>query len=217
VRWKSDRECLWLNDCPSQALQHPLKDLDRAFCNFASGRTSAPRFKKRGRHDNFRLPQGCKLEAHHARVFLPRIGSARIRLTRMVEGAIGAVSVCIQTLRTIEPRGVGIGTVGIDLGVTRFATLFDDIKEVVIKSPAPDAGLVSGLRRAERRLSRRSRFGKNWHKARADVQRIQARITKTSGARADRGRDEAPSDRGARGHERGLRPPSAQEDGGSGS
>ena len=158
VRWKSDPECVWLNDCPSQALQQSLKDLDRAFCNFASGRTGAPRFKKRGRHDNFRLPQGCKLEAHHARVFLPRIGWARIRLTRTVEGAIGAVSVthragrwfiCIQTLRTIEPRGVGIGTVGIDLGVTRFATLFDGTKEVVIKSPAPDPGLVSGLRRAE--------------------------------------------------------------------
>ncbi len=186
VRWKSEPECLWLNDCPSQALQQSLKDLDRAFCNFAAGRTGAPRFKKRGRHDNFRLPQGCKLEAHHVRVFLPRIGWARIRLSRTVEGAIGAVSVihragrwfiCIQTLRTIEPRGVGIGTVGIDLGVTRFATLFDGTKEVVIKSPAPDPGLVSGLRRAERRLSRRSRFGKNWRKARADVQRIHARIT----------------------------------------
>jgi ketosteroid isomerase-like protein len=136
VRWKSDPECVWLSDCPSQALQQSLKDLDRAYRNFASGRTGAPRFKKRGRHDNFRLPQGCKLEAHK-----------------------------------------GIGTVGIDLGMTRFATLFDGTKEVVIKSPAPDPRLISGLRRAERRLSRRGKFGKNWHKARASVQGIHARIT----------------------------------------
>jgi hypothetical protein len=29
VRWKSDPECVWLNDSPSQALQQSLKDLDR--------------------------------------------------------------------------------------------------------------------------------------------------------------------------------------------
>jgi ATP-binding cassette subfamily C protein len=58
VRWKSDPECVWLNDCPSQALQQSLKDLDRAFCNFAAGRTGAPRFKKRGRHDTI-----CSMKA----------------------------------------------------------------------------------------------------------------------------------------------------------
>jgi len=61
--WKSDPVLVWLNQCPSQALQQALKDLDRAFCNFASGRAREPRFKRRGRDDRFRLPQGSKLEA----------------------------------------------------------------------------------------------------------------------------------------------------------
>ena len=186
VRWKTEPECAWLSDCPSQALQQSRKDLDRAYGNFASGRTDPPRFKKRGRHDNFRLPQGCKLEAHNARIFLPRIGWARIRLSRTVEGAIGSVTVsqrggrwfvCIQTQRSIEPRGAATGAVGIDLGVTRFATLFDGAQEIIIKSPAPDPKLVVTLRRAERRLSRRSKFGKNWRKARGGIQRIHARLT----------------------------------------
>jgi hypothetical protein len=30
ARWKAEPECAWLSDCPSQALQQSLKDLDRA-------------------------------------------------------------------------------------------------------------------------------------------------------------------------------------------
>jgi putative transposase len=184
--WKSDPGFVWLNDCPSQALQQALKDLDRAFCNFASGRAREPRFKRRGRDDRFRLPQGCKLEAQNARIFLPRIGWTRIRLSRTVEGVIGAVIacgqggrwfVCIQTQRNVEPRAAAGGAVGIDLGVTRFATLSDGSHETVIQLPAPDPQLVRALRRAQRCQSRRCRFGKNWQKARGRVQRIHARIT----------------------------------------
>jgi putative transposase len=175
-----------LSEIPSQALQQSLKDLDRAYSNFASGRTCGPRFKKRGRHDKFRLPQGCKLEAHNARVFLPRIGWVRMRLSRTVEGAIGSVTVshraarwfvCIQTQRSIEPCSAATGAIGIDLGVTRFATLFDGAHERVIESATPDPTLIDKLKRAEHRLSRRSKFGKNWNRARAKVQRIHARIT----------------------------------------
>jgi putative transposase len=41
----------------------------------------------------------------------------------------------------------------------------------------PDPRLVDRLRRAERRLSRRCKFGKNGHKARGGIQRIHARLT----------------------------------------
>ena len=158
--WKSDPVLVWLNQCPSQALQQALKDLDRAFCNFASGRAREPRFKRRGRDDRFRLPQGCKLEAQNARIFLPRIGWARIRLSRTVEGVIGAVTVwgqggrwfvCIQTQCNLEPRAASGSAVGIDLGVTRFATLSDGSHETVIQLPGPDP------RSEERRVGKECR------------------------------------------------------------
>ena len=44
--WKS--EFPWLKESPSQALQHSLKNLDRAFTNFFEKRTYYPHFKKRG-------------------------------------------------------------------------------------------------------------------------------------------------------------------------
>ena len=66
---------------------------------------------------------------------------------------------------------------GIDLGVTRFATLSDGSHETVIQLPGPDPQLVQALRRAQRCQSRRCRFGKNWQKARGRVQKIHARIT----------------------------------------
>ena len=43
--WKV--EFAWLREAPSQALQHALKNLDRAFTNFFEKRTEFPRFKKR--------------------------------------------------------------------------------------------------------------------------------------------------------------------------
>ncbi len=49
--WKS--ELPWLKEAPSQALQHVLKNLDRAFTNFFDKRAEFPRFKKRGYGDSF--------------------------------------------------------------------------------------------------------------------------------------------------------------------
>ncbi len=37
--WKRDPKLVWLKEAPSQALQHALKDLDKAFQNFFSKRT----------------------------------------------------------------------------------------------------------------------------------------------------------------------------------
>jgi putative transposase len=62
--WKIAFE--WLRESPSQALQHALKNLDRAFTNFFQKRAEYPRFKKRGYGDSFRFPQGFKLDQARA-------------------------------------------------------------------------------------------------------------------------------------------------------
>lgn len=45
--WKRDPDCSWLKEAPSQALQHVLKDLDRAYSNFFAKRADFPRFKRK--------------------------------------------------------------------------------------------------------------------------------------------------------------------------
>src|ERR1700728_4333557 len=82
--WKS--EFAWLRESPSQALQQALKNLDRAFVNFFQKRTEYPRFKKRGRGDSFRFPQGFKLDQANDRILLPKLGWLRYRSSREVVG-----------------------------------------------------------------------------------------------------------------------------------
>ena len=89
--WKQELD--WLKDCNAQTLQASLKDLERAFKNFFAKRADFPKFKKRGSKESFRFPQGCKLEQHNNRIWLPKIGWVRYRNSRKVLGKIKNVTV----------------------------------------------------------------------------------------------------------------------------
>ena len=91
LEWK--RELTWLKDCHSQVLQQSLKDLESAFKNFFQKRSGFPKFKKKGLKENFRFPQGCKLEQQNNRLYLPKIGWIRYRNSRDVVGEIKNVTV----------------------------------------------------------------------------------------------------------------------------
>jgi len=178
--WKA--EFPWLKEAPSQALQHVLKNLDRAFVNFFEKRTDYPRFKKRGLGDSFRFPQGFKLDQGNSRVFLPKLGWLRYRDSREVLGTVKNITVSgrngkwfvsIQTSREVAQPVARGGGVGIDMGVVRFATLSDGTVVPplnIVKRYAAD------LRKAQQAMSRKKKFSSNWKKARAKVQRIHVRI-----------------------------------------
>ena len=178
--WKS--EFLWLKDSPSQALQHALKNLDRAFVNFFEKRTDYPRFKKRGFGDSFRFPQGFKLDQANSRVFLPKLGWLRYRNSQDVLGTVKNMTVrsrndkwfvSIQIEREVEQPVAQGDAVGIDMGVVRFATLSDG-------TFVPPLNIVqrfaADLRKAQQAMSRKKKFSQNWKKAKAKVQRIHVRI-----------------------------------------
>src|SRR5690606_28166869 len=104
--------------------------------NFFGKRADFPRFKRKGQNDSFRYsdPKQIKLDQNNSRIFLPKLGWLRYRNSRGVLGELRNVTVSqscgkwhvsIQTRRDVEmplPQG---GAVGIDMGVTRFATLSD--------------------------------------------------------------------------------------------
>jgi len=73
--WKQSEEYGFLAEAHSQVLQQKLKDLDRAFSD-ASDKNQPlkklPRFKKKGRNDSFRFPQGVRVE--NRRAYLPKVG-----------------------------------------------------------------------------------------------------------------------------------------------
>jgi putative transposase len=178
--WKS--EFPWLKEAPSQALQHALKNLDRAFVNFFEKRADYPRFKKRGYKDSFRFPQGFKLDQANSRIFLPKLGYIRYWNSREVLGKVKNVTVSsrngkwfvsIQTEREVEQPVAQGDAVGIDLGVVRFATLSDG---TVVPPFNIFKRYAADLRKAQQAMSRKKKYSNNWKKAKAKVQRIHVRI-----------------------------------------
>lgn len=135
TEWRKSSETQWLSETHSQPLQQTLKDLERAYKNFFEKRADFPRFKKKGQSDNFRYPQGCKLDQGNSRIFLPKLGWVRYRNSREVLGIVKNVTVSgkqgkwyvsIQTEREVEaPIHPSTAIVGIDMGIARFATLSD--------------------------------------------------------------------------------------------
>lgn len=182
--WRNGSETPWLKDAPVHPLQHALKDLERAYKNFFAKRAAFPRLKKKGQRDSFRYPDAkqIKLDQAGSRIFLPKLGWLRYRNSRDVLGIVKNVTVSlsagkwfvsIQTEREVEqplPQG---GAVGIDMGITRFATLSDGTVYAPLNSFKRHE---TALRKAQQAMSRKTRFSNNWKKAKARVQRIHARI-----------------------------------------
>ena len=183
--WKRDPKFSWLKEAPSQALQHALKDLEKAYQNFFAKRTDFPCFKRRGSGDSFRYPdpKQFKLEQENNRIFLPKLGWLRYRNSRAILGDLrnmtisqsgGQWFVSIQTQRDVvaEPSKAS-SAIGIDVGIARFATLSD------AQSIAPLNSFKKHqqrLARYQRRMSRKEKFSSNWKKAKAKVQKIHTDI-----------------------------------------
>ena len=190
----SGRLAPWLKVAPVHPLQHALKDLDRAYQNFFEKRADFPRFKKRGLHDSFRFPDSkqFKLDQGNNRIFLPKLGWLRYRNSRQVLGTLKNVTVSlsaghwyvsIQTEREVAvPLHAAPLAVGIDLGVVRFATLWDGERETVLEPLNTFARHQHRLAKAQRQMARKTKHSRNWLKAKARVQRIQRQI---ANARAD--------------------------------
>ena len=177
--WKKAFE--WLKEPPSQMLQQSLKDLEKAFKNLKQG-MGLPKFKKKGDKDSFRLPQGCKLEQHNNRIYLPKIGWIRYRNHREVLGKIKNVTVSkkcgkwfvsIQTefeQETPLPKG---GEVGIDMGIARFATLSNGEYIEPINALTHWKGKLAKL---QRQLKNKTKFSNNCKKLKLKISRLHNRI-----------------------------------------
>ena len=183
--WRNGQETPWLKDAPIHPLQQSLKELERAYKNFFAKRAAFPRFKRRDSAAGFRYPDAkqFKLDEANARIFLPKLGWLRYRKSRCVEGKLCNVTVScragrwyasIQTEREVaQPVPAATSSVGIDVGVARFATLSDG------SFIAPVASLKAHevrLARYQRSMSRKVKGSRNWHKAKRRVQRTHSRI-----------------------------------------
>ena len=183
--WKRETGQEWLKDAPSQALQHALKDLEKAYKNYFAKRANFPRFKRKGSGDSFRYPEPkqINLDQDNSRIFLPKLGWLRYRNSRDVLGEVrnatvsqsgGKWFVSIQTEREIEPPlPTATSAIGIDVGIARFATMSDENYIAPLNSFKQHQ---QRLARYQRRMSRKVKFSNNWKKAKAKVQKIHTGI-----------------------------------------
>src|SRR5215217_4026020 len=132
---KSKAETLWLKEADSQMLQQALRDVDRAFDAFFKRRSRFPRLRsKKAGHFTFRIPQRVRIE--DGKVYVPKVGWVRIRLSRGVEGTTKSATfkrdgtgqwyVALTTefeMPDAKPPAPA-NPVGVDLGVTHLINLY---------------------------------------------------------------------------------------------
>jgi putative transposase len=179
--WKEEHS--WLKDSPSQALQQSLKDLDRAYQNFFAKRAAFPSFKKKGMGESFRFPQGFEIDQINSRIKLPKLGWVRYRNSRAMVGEAKYITLSqsggkwfasIQTEQEIEQQTPeATSAVGIDMGITRIATMSDGSFCAPLSSFRKHE---QRLKKYQRRMSRKVKFSKNWNKAKRRVQKTHTDI-----------------------------------------
>ncbi|MEA2016005.1 MAG: transposase [Actinomycetota bacterium] len=176
----------WLGKCPSQSLQHALKDLDMAFKHFfrrcrKGEKPGFPRYHKKSDKASFRYPQGVRVKDN--RVYLPKVGWVRFFKSRDIVGIIKNTTivrkadgwyVSFQTETTIpEPEHQSKTTVGIDRGVKHFAVCSDG---TFIDFPDTYDKHHKKLKVEQRKLSRKKKFSGNWYKKKDKVSELHYKL-----------------------------------------
>ena len=170
------RDCPDVAEVYATALRETLQRVDRAFAAFfrrvkqGKGPAGYPRFRSRRRYDSITYPQdGFSVEGRHLTV--SRIGRLRIKLHRPIEGRIKRLSLKREAGRwfavfSCETEAVPLPesrlSVGIDVGLTTFATLSDGTE---IPNPRFLGAGQRQLRIAQRRVARRKRGSAGRRKA----------------------------------------------------
>lgn len=182
--WRRQPECIWLADVPTGYLHQALRNLERAYTRFHGAVNQAPTFKKRGRSDSFRCCERneTKIDQINGRIFLPKLGWVRYRNSRQMLGRLVNVTVSaggdkwfasILMAKEVKAPVASGPAVGIDMGVVRFATLSDGTFHTPLNSFRRHE---QALAKAQRSLSRKSKYSNNWRKEKVRVQRIHVRI-----------------------------------------
>lgn len=179
----------WLYEVSKCAPQEALRDLDRAFTNFFRGiregrKVGFPRFRKKGKDDRSRLTGAIRVLGRA--VQLPRLGVIRLkeepRQGRILSATVSReadrwyVSLTVE-VELPEPEPVSGPAVGIDVGLTHFATLAQEDGAVArIAAPKPLGRYLRLLRRRQRRHSKKQNGSNNRRKSALRLARLHRRI-----------------------------------------
>lgn len=183
----------WLTEVSNIPLQQSLNDLEQAYQNFfksCKGQRKGkpvrpPRFKKRRAKQTARFRQGGFKVAKNL-LKLAKIGEVKVVWSRPLPTEPTSVTIIKDSagryfasfVVEIEPEALSKNdsSVGIDLGITTFATLDSGEK---IKAPKPLKKQLRRLRKLNRNLSRKTRFSNRCERARLRKAKLYAKLKDT--------------------------------------
>jgi putative transposase len=172
--------------------QDALERIDEAFKGFfqrvqGGGNPGFPRFKGKDRYHTFSQKyekvRPCPIKGD--KLTVPGVGSCRVRLSRPIEGQCKqlritrrvdgwyALLVCeMSKPEAMPPTGQ---TVGVDVGITAFATLSNGEE---IENPRHHKNALDNLQRQQRRLSRKKKGSKRRAKQRIKVAKAHLKVAR---------------------------------------
>ena len=181
---KQEKE--WLKDVDKFSLQNSLKDLDKAYKNFFSGK-GYPKFKsKKDNRKSYRTNYtNNNIEFLDKWIKVPKLGKLKIRDRMKLQGRIinatitqtpsgkYYISLCCTDVEVKKLESTN-KSVGIDLGIKNFALTSDEIS---IENPKYLQKSLNKLAILQRKLSRKPKGSSNRNKARIKVARLFEKIS----------------------------------------
>jgi putative transposase len=187
---KQTEERVWLTEVSAVPLQQSVRNLNVSYQNFFNSvngkrkgkKINPPRFKSRKSKQSATFTNvGFSIKGE--KVYLAKIGYLDVMWSRPLPSEPSSVTVIkdaagryfLSFVVEINPEKLPDNgkSVGIDLGITDFATLDNGEK---IKSPKPLKKRFKKLRKAQRNLSRKQKGSKRREKARLKVAKLHAKI-----------------------------------------
>ncbi|QYR61060.1 IS200/IS605 family element RNA-guided endonuclease TnpB [Fusobacterium polymorphum] len=181
---KKEKE--WLKDVDKFSLQNSLKDLDKAYKNFFSGK-GYPKFKsKKDNRKSYRTNfTNNNIEFLDKWIKVPKLGKLKIRDKIKPQGRILSatitqapsgkyyISLCCTDVEAEKLKSTN-KNVGIDLGIKDFVLTSD---ETLIENPKYLQKSLNKLAILQRKLSRKPKGSSNRNKARIKVARLFEKIS----------------------------------------
>ncbi|MGL4522634.1 MAG: IS200/IS605 family element RNA-guided endonuclease TnpB [Bacilli bacterium] len=176
---------LWLKEVDAIALQAAVEDVADAYGRYYKKQNDKPKFKsKKNPVQSYTTKYtNGNIKVTDTHIQLPKLGLVRYAKSRDVQGVIkratirrtpsGTYFIALLTEVEVQPLPKTNVSVGIDMGLTQFATLSQGQS---YENPKFFRSLEEKVSKAQRILSRREKGSANWHKQRVKVARLHARI-----------------------------------------
>lgn len=178
----------WLMEINAQSLQWANKNLDNAFTKFFRERKGFPKFKsKKHPIQSFQVPQRYQVNFGEGYIRLPKIGKVKAKIHRIFYGTMKVATISMTPTGKffisvsfddgkIIPEKASYGdhtTIGIDVGLTHYATLSNGTK---IENPRNLRSSLCLLKHHQRMLSRKVKGSSNYRKCKYRVAKVHEKV-----------------------------------------